>query len=58
METKTIEADWIDPYLRELVGETPPLSLEMELLRLGASQRRKRFQYTNLRVASKKKFQG
>lgn len=43
MEPKIIEADWIDPYLRELVGETPPpgILLEMELLRLDAISKEK-----------------
>ena len=41
MKPKIIEADWMDPYLREVVGETPPpgLALEMELLRLGATSK-------------------
>lgn len=36
--SKLIKQDWMDPYLRTLVGERPPsgLALEMELFRLGA----------------------
>ena len=43
MEPKIIEADWIDPYLRELMEETPPpgILLEMELLRLDAISKEK-----------------
>ncbi|MEA2053649.1 MAG: hypothetical protein U9O96_00805 [Candidatus Thermoplasmatota archaeon] len=38
VKPRIIQADWMDPYLRELVEESPPvgISLEMELMRLGA----------------------